>query len=244
MRARRSTRCRSATTRVRDLRADFEQTSLSVALGTETISNGAVIVERPGKMRWEYAAPDGRVIVLDKDSIRIWNPEEKQLQIARALGGKRVAHGARLPARPGGAARHVQRRADRRPARAERGLRLRPKSDGGFELLELWVDPKTYELRESVVLDLFGNRTRLRLDDLRENSGVAEHRVRVRGARRRGGRRPAMSAPRPPRICNRAARHRMRVYTAKRSEVAESRHWSRRRSVARRSARSARGSGA
>jgi hypothetical protein len=34
------------------------------------------VVERPGKMRWEYAPPDGRVIALDKDAIRIWNRGE------------------------------------------------------------------------------------------------------------------------------------------------------------------------
>jgi outer membrane lipoprotein carrier protein len=159
---------------VRDLRASFEQTSFSVALGAETVSRGAVTVERPGKMRWEYAAPDGRVIVLDKTAIKIWNPDEKQLQIAPLSAGNvsptalgfllgqgvlRETFDAELIAAA--------------PERAERGLRLRPKSDGGFELLELWVDPKTYELRESVVLDLFGNRTRLRLSEMRENSGVA-----------------------------------------------------------------------
>jgi outer membrane lipoprotein carrier protein len=159
---------------VRDLRADFEQTSFSVALGSETVSRGTVAVLRPGRMRWEYAAPDGRVIVLDKSAIRIWNPDEKQLQIAPLTEGNvsptalgfllgqsvlRDTFNAELIAAP---------------ERAERGLRLRPKTDGGFELLELWVDPKTSELRESVVLDLFGNRTRLRLSALRENAGVPE----------------------------------------------------------------------
>lgn len=157
---------------VRDLRADFEQTSFSAALGTETRSNGAVTVERPGKMRWEYAAPDGRVIVLDKESIRIWNPEEKQLQIA-ALSAGNVSPTA-LGFLLGQAVLRDTFDAELIPAptRPERGLRLRPKSDGGFESLELWVDPKTYQLRESVVLDLFGNRTRVRLDGIRENVGV------------------------------------------------------------------------
>ena len=159
---------------VRDLRASFEQTSYSAALGAETVSRGSVSVERPGKMRWEYAPPDGRVIVLDKDSIRIWNPEEKQLQIAP------ISAGNVSPTALGFLLGHSVLRDTfnaeliAAPERAERGLRMRPKSDGGFELLELWVDPKTHELRESVVLDLFGNRTRLRLSDLRENSGVKE----------------------------------------------------------------------
>lgn len=157
---------------VRDLRADFEQTSWSAALGTETKSNGTVIVQRPGKMRWEYAAPDGRVIVLDKEAIRIWNPEEKQLQIAAISAGNvsPTALGFLL----GQAVLRDTFTAEviAEPARADRGLRLRPKSDGGFESLELWVDPKTYQMKESVVLDLFGNRTRVRFDDVRENAGA------------------------------------------------------------------------
>ena len=52
-------------------------------------------------------------------------------------------------------------------------MRLRPKSDASFESLELWVDPKTFQLRESVVVDLFGNRTRVRFDGIVENEGVA-----------------------------------------------------------------------
>ena len=157
---------------VRDLRASFVQTSYSAALGKESSSKGAVIVERPGKMRWEYAAPDGRIIVLDKDAIRIWNPEEKQLQIA-ALSAGNVSPTA-LGFLLGQAVLRETFDAEliAEPAREERGLRLRPKTEGGFESLELWVDPKTYQLRESVVLDLFGNRTRLRLEGIQENSGV------------------------------------------------------------------------
>ncbi len=158
---------------VRDLHANFEQASFSLALDKWTISTGAVTVERPGKMRWEYAAPDGRVIVLVADSIKIWNPDEKQLQIAPLSAGNvsPTALGFLL----GQAVLRDTFDAEliAAPERAERGLRLRPKADSGFELLELWVDPKTFELRESVVLDLFGNRTRLRLSDMRENSGVA-----------------------------------------------------------------------
>jgi outer membrane lipoprotein carrier protein len=157
---------------VKDLHAGFAQTSFSAALNSESVSQGTVIVERPGKMRWEYSAPDGRVIVLDKESIRIWSPAENQLQIAALTAGtvSPTALGFLL----GQSVLRDTFDAELivEPARAERGLRLRPKSDGGFESLELWVDPNTYQLQESVVLDLFGNRTRLRLDAIKENAGV------------------------------------------------------------------------
>jgi len=157
---------------IQDLRADFVQTSFSAALGKETESRGVVAVKRPGKMRWEYAQPDGRVIVLDGSTIRIWNPDEKQLQIAplspenvspTALGflmGQAVLKDT-FDAKPLS-----------EPGRRELGLTLSPKREGGFQSLALWLDPKTLQLRESVVVDLFGNKTRVRLNKIVENKGV------------------------------------------------------------------------
>ena len=76
---------------VRDLRASFAQTSFAAALGKETDARGTVTMQRPGKMRWEYAQPDGRVIVLDEKSIRDLEPEEKQLQIAKLTSANDLA---------------------------------------------------------------------------------------------------------------------------------------------------------
>jgi outer membrane lipoprotein carrier protein len=157
---------------VRDIRAKFVQKSFSAALGTETESHGSVVVERPGRMRWEYAPPDGRVIVLDKDAIRIWNPDENQLQIA-PLSPDNVSPTALGFLMQKAVLRETfDATAIAAPARPERGLRLEPKSEGGFEYLELWVDPKTHQLRESVVVDLFGNKTRVLLSGAVENAGV------------------------------------------------------------------------
>jgi outer membrane lipoprotein-sorting protein len=49
---------------------------------------------------------------------------------------------------------------------------LKPKGDASFESLVLWLDPRTLQLRESVVVDLFGNRTRVRFEGISENAGV------------------------------------------------------------------------
>ena len=58
--------------------------------------------------------------------------------------------------------------------REEIGLKLIPREDSGFEYLELWLEPSSYQLRESVIMDLFGNRTRVRFHRVRENVGLAE----------------------------------------------------------------------
>ena len=157
---------------VRDLRASFVQKSFSPALGKETESHGTVVVERPGKMRWEYAPPDGRVIVLDGSAIRVWNPEDKQLQIASLAKSGVSPTALSFLMGDGKLADSFTASPLSETGHTERGLLLKPKGDASFESLALWLDPKTLQLRESVVLDLFGNRTRVRFDAIAENTGV------------------------------------------------------------------------
>jgi outer membrane lipoprotein carrier protein len=154
--------------RVRTLRARFVQTSTASAFDEPTTSKGTVVVERPGRIRWTYDPPDGRIIVLDGEAIWIYSPEDRQLQIAAlAKGGVsptalsflmgdgrlRDEFSARL--RPGSEAGPAPRVA----------LELAERGEPSFQSLVLWLDPKTQELRESEVIDLFGNRTRLALSD-------------------------------------------------------------------------------
>ena len=157
---------------VRDLRASFVQKSFSPALDKETEAHGTVVVQRPGKMRWEYSAPDGRVIVLDGSAIKIWNPAEKQMQIAGLAKSGVSPTALSFLMGQGKLSESFEASALGEPGRSERGLLLKPKGDAGFESLALWLDPKTLQLRESVVVDLFGNRTRVRFDDVAENAGV------------------------------------------------------------------------
>jgi outer membrane lipoprotein carrier protein len=167
---------------IHDLRARFVQTSSGAALGESSVSRGTVVVERPGRMRWNYDPPDGRVIVLDGEEIRQYDPAEKQLQIAPLkegglsptalsflMGGGRLRDEfeARIAPVPEGAD----------PSRL--GLELVPRGDQSFESLVLWLDRKTLELRESVLVDLLGNRTRLELSDVVYDSGVPPDAFRI-----------------------------------------------------------------
>lgn len=157
---------------VRDLRASFTQHSLVASLGKETESRGTVMVQRPGKMRWEYAPPEGHVIVIDEKAIRLWSPAQKQLQIAPLANAKLSPTALGFLMGQGVLKETFNAESIAAPDRAERGVRLRPKSDASFELLELWVDPKTFQLRDSLVVDLVGNRTRVHFDGIAENQGV------------------------------------------------------------------------
>ena len=159
---------------VRDFRADFVQTSFTAALGEETIAHGTVQMKRPGRMRWEYAPPDSRVILVDRESIRLYDPEARQLQIASLAEGRLSPTALDFLLGEGVLAEQFEASPAPPEARAELGLKLRPRGDQSFESIELWVHPESYQLRESVVVDLFKNRTSLRFEGVVENGGVPD----------------------------------------------------------------------
>jgi outer membrane lipoprotein carrier protein len=165
---------------VRDLRARFVQTSTNS--GIQEVVKGTVLVQRPGRIRWSY--DDGRVIVLDREEIRIYSPEDKQLQVAPLkegtvsptaltflMGGGRLADefaGRIVPAQDAAGSSGL-------------GLELVPRSgDPSFESLVLWVDPQNHELRESVLVDLLGNRTRIEISSAVYNAGLEPDAFKVR----------------------------------------------------------------
>ena len=165
---------------IRDFRADFVQTSLVASIGREDVSSGSVIVQRPGRMCWKYDEPDPLVIVLDGESLRIYNPGDRQLQIAPVASGAISPTALSFLLGDGVLSKIFRALSIIESRRAEIGLKLIPLEDSGFEYLELWLDPASYQLRESVLVDLFGNRTRVRFGAVEENAGVEEEVFSIR----------------------------------------------------------------
>ena len=165
---------------IRDFRADFVQTSRVASLGREDVTSGSVVVERPGRMLWKYEEPDPLVIVLDGDALRIYNPADRQLQIAPVASGAISPTALSFLLGDGVLSKLFGARRIHESNRAEIGLKLIPLEDSGFEYLELWLNPASYQLRESVLVDLFGNRTRVRFSAVAENKGVEEEVFSIR----------------------------------------------------------------
>lgn len=174
---------------VRGLTGRFVQVAFVASLGREERSRGRVAVKRPGRMRWEYEAPDARVIAVDGDDVRIYSPDDRQLQIA-ALDAGAFSPTALDFLLGSGDLREVF---DAELAEAEADgdgdgdrdgggvvvLHLTPRSPARFERLELWLAPGTHELRGSVVVDVFGNRTEVRFEDLVETDDIPEATFRI-----------------------------------------------------------------
>lgn len=60
----------------RSVGADFVQTYFHKLYSRYDRSDGTVLFVRPGKMRWDYAQPNGKIMISDGKQLRIYEPGE------------------------------------------------------------------------------------------------------------------------------------------------------------------------
>src|SRR5882672_791792 len=67
---------------VHDFSADFIHTYQGGVLHKQITERGHVLVKKPGKMRWEYTAPEKKLFVSDGVRLYSYIPQDKQVIIA------------------------------------------------------------------------------------------------------------------------------------------------------------------
>jgi outer membrane lipoprotein carrier protein len=66
---------------LRDLTAEFHQRSTVGSVGRTLEARGVLYLKRPGRMRWEYQAPEARLIVTDGKVLWMYTPDERQVLV-------------------------------------------------------------------------------------------------------------------------------------------------------------------
>jgi outer membrane lipoprotein carrier protein len=159
--------------RIRDLEAEFEQTTYSVTLGTGSVgspepSRGRVIFAKPGKMRWSYEHPEPSLVVSDGVTLWLYNvglKEASRLSVTEGyltgaalqflLGEGRLLKEFAVAARGCGS--------------GEVELELVPVAPASYDRLGLVAQEGTGEIVSTTIVDLFGNQTRISFENLRTN---------------------------------------------------------------------------
>jgi outer membrane lipoprotein carrier protein len=67
--------------KTRDLEAGFVQTYTYAAVGRSQVSRGTLRVKKPGKLRWDYASPTKKTIVVNGSRLTQYEPEEEQVYV-------------------------------------------------------------------------------------------------------------------------------------------------------------------
>jgi outer membrane lipoprotein carrier protein len=63
---------------LRSLRANFQESY--EGLGINRAESGTLLLEKPGRMRWEYSAPPGKVFLIDGKYAWFYTPGDPQVQ--------------------------------------------------------------------------------------------------------------------------------------------------------------------
>lgn len=151
--------------------ARFFQESTLKAMDITDTAVGRVWVKPPGKMRWEYEAPDRQIIISDGETLWIYRPEDRQVMIGRAPeyfgGGK----GASFLSDMTVLRKHFTIRVEPPPNDDFYGLELIPREKSAdLASIHLTLSKKTFEIVQVVTTNAYGDETRIEFSDLRFNA--------------------------------------------------------------------------
>lgn len=163
---------------IRDFSADFIHTYRGGVLRTQLTERGKVLVKKPGKMRWDYTAPERKQFVSDGVKIYSYVPEDKQVFVGSVTREDEATTPTLFLAGKGNLIRDFTPALIDVPAGVppgSRALKLVPRSpQRDYDWLILAVDPATLVIRGLVTVDAQGGTSSVVFTNLKENVGVSD----------------------------------------------------------------------
>lgn len=144
-----------------DFQAKFEQTYQDLAAGTSKKSRGRVYFKKPGMMRWDYYKPNWKerekLYVSDGDSFWIYETEFKQV-FKQCLSNSQLPTSLKFLMGQGNLLDEFDVTFAKESTAAKPALRLVPKKPTSkYKELKFVLDPETFQVRQTVVYDPYGN---------------------------------------------------------------------------------------
>lgn len=164
--------------RVVDFSADFVHTYRGGVLKQQATERGRLLVKKPGKMRWEYTAPEKKLFVSDGRKIYSYIPQDRQVIVSTMPRDDQAPTPALFLTGKGNITRDFNVAFDK-VAEAPPdsvALKLTPrKREPEYESLTLVVEPKSLSLRMLIAFDTQGGRSAFTFSNLKENVGVTDN---------------------------------------------------------------------
>jgi outer membrane lipoprotein carrier protein len=160
---------------VKDFTADFTHLYEGGVLNKKSTERGTVQIKKPGRMRWEYSAPDRKTFVSDGTKIYSYIPADKQVIVSSMPADDEATTAVLFLSGKGNLTRDFNVSYAETAADATWALRLEPKQkQRDYDWLVLGVDPKTLQIRSLTAADRQGGRSTFQFSNYRENIGVAD----------------------------------------------------------------------
>lgn len=163
---------------IKDFSTDFVHAYEGGVLRKLITERGRLIVKKPGKMRWEYTAPEEKVFVSDGVKMYSYIPEDKQVIVATIPPQDDATTPTLFLAGKGNLVRDFTPSLVELPAgmaAGSRSLKLVPKSpQREYDWLVLVVDPATLGLRGLATVDAQGGKSSFSFKNMKENVGLTD----------------------------------------------------------------------
>jgi outer membrane lipoprotein carrier protein len=160
-----------------DFRAHFSQTLTNPTFNRKSTSSGEVLLKRPGRMRWNYQKPDPKMYLADGDLLWLYEPEDKQAFKQELKSSQLPSALAFLTGKGKLSEEFDMSFAQRSPYGTPRDyvLALRPKqAQPQVKEITFVVDPDTFHVMETVIVDGQGNVNDLTFSDIKVGSGLPD----------------------------------------------------------------------
>jgi len=155
--------------KTQDFTADFRQEYLYKSFGRTVVSTGTVAFQKPAKMRWEYLTPSKRSFVLSGDRVYSLDPEAQTLTKAALPTSQLSASVTFLWGRGKLSDEFEISRTECKECLGTLLTLVPKKPDARFREVQLDIDPRTAQVRRSIVIDPDGSRNAITFSSLRQN---------------------------------------------------------------------------
>jgi len=164
---------------VKDFSADFVHTYQGGVLKKQLTERGQVLIKKPGKMRWDYTAPEKKQFVSDGSKVYFYIPADKQVIVSPVPPNAQATTPALFLAGKGRLTSEFTPSFIELPAglpAGSRALKLVPKTkQPDYDWLVLAVDPATFAIRGLVTIDAQGGTSTFAFSNLKQNVGLADN---------------------------------------------------------------------
>ena len=159
---------------IRDFTADFTQQYEGI-LRKKLVERGKVQVKKPGRMRWDYTAPDKKLFVSDGTAIYLWVPADNQVTRSPIPRQDEATTALLFLVGKGNLTRDFTVSFVPKAPPDTFGLRLEPKlPDRDYDWLQLGLDRKTLQIRTLASGDRQGGQSLFTFTNFKENVGLAD----------------------------------------------------------------------
>jgi len=163
---------------VKDFSADFTHAYEGGVLRKQIIERGRLLVKKPGKMRWDYSAPEPKQFVSDGVKTYSYLPQDKQVIVATVPPDDQATTPTLFLAGKGNLTRDFTPALIDVPAgmpAGSRALKFVPKArQPDYDWLILVVEPGSLAIRGLVTVDAQGGKSSFFFTNLKENVGLAD----------------------------------------------------------------------